>query len=636
MTSRRLYVDIETYSEKDIKAGVYAYSADPSFEIMMAAYALDDGPCRVVVGQDNILAALGDLLLDDNVVKVAHNAQFERVCFSRILPNRVCSGHRGGWTRNERGRWVCGACGRPSKGTSGPFLPPEGWDDTMARAGIHGYPQGLKYLATALGAEDKDEAGTRLINLFCKPYRGKRMTAADKPDEWLDFLAYCHQDVETLRDVDARLGPWPTADERDIWVTDQIINDRGMLIDREMAVAAHAAGERNAVEGREELESLANVANANSVQQLIPALEKMGAELPNLRAETVEHWLAREDLSPDARRVLELRQDLALSASKKFAAALDCVSEGDRLRGAFRYFGAHTGRWAGRGLQPHNLPRAQLDSEAETEAAILDLKMGLGADAFTLKALIRALFVGPLTVVDYNAIEARIVAWLAGEQWALDAFAADRDIYVETAERMSTPTHKLDRSQGKVAVLALGYNGAAGSLEAMGARGTTRDLLRLVNQWRKANPNIVKLWAELDHAFKHGGPAGPILRVDIDGDDRLLQLPSGRAIAYRDVAYRGGRATFASPRRPGMRDDTYGGRLTENATQAVARDILGAALVRLERAGGLDVVGHVHDEVLIAGEQDLEKVYDIMTEPVPWAPGLPVKGDGFTCKRYRK
>lgn len=630
---RKLYLDIETYCERNLKnTSVYPYTEHDSFEILMCAYAWDDDPVRVLVGEEAIKRELLKALVDPTVLKVAHNAQFERVCFTRFFPEK----------RDQFDFRV--------------YLDPRQWDDTMARAGVWGHPQSLAKLAVALGAEEKDEAGTRLINLFSMPYRGKRVAPSERPDEWMDFIAYCSQDVETLRDIDRRLGSW-IGRERDVWLRDQLINDRGIKLDTSLAHNARNAAESNAEEMIRELAALLHVDNPNSVQQFrVGMLETFGIDMPDCRADTVKSMLGSGDLDPGARRALELRQDLALAASKKYAAALNYVSDDGRLRGSFRYFGAHTGRWSGRGLQPQNLPRAQLKTEDDTDAAILDLSLGLGADPYTLKALVRSLFVGPFTVVDYSAIEARVVAWLAGEQWALDAFAKGRDIYVETAERMglyghgvraadvSPEEYKEGRSKGKVAVLALGYNGAVGSLRAMGAEDDDNALAELVAQWRSANPNIVRFWKELEVAFRHGGRAGQHIRVEKDGDSRYVWLPSGRPIAYHGYKIRSVKRpgwdeprqliTFLDPTRRFPYIDTYGGRLTENVTQAVARDLLGYALITLVDNGS-HVVGHVHDEV-ICEKGWIETTERLMCATPLWAKGLPVTGEGMQCRRYRK
>lgn len=643
MPRPKLYIDIETRSRVDLKKfGVYAYSRCPDFRILIASFAMDDDPVQTAYSQREISAIPG--LWSPKVEKVAHNAQFERVCFSQFnLPEPDDIG----------------------------FLDPEDWRDTQAIAGEHGFPQHLAGLGKALEGEQKDEAGTRLINLFCKPVAtGKRKGQwndwTTHPEEWLDFIAYCEQDVETLRDVDRLLPDWPTETERKLFIVDQKIADRGIAIDTELAQAAVTAGKENADEQMARSRELTGLENPNSVQQISGWIQKQGVKVPNMRAETVEKLLDG-DLRPDIREVLELRQELALAAPKKFEAALQAVGPDGRLRGTLKFFGAHTGRWAGRGTQIQNLPRhafqkrnpitgeKEHDDESQ-ELCIWETKAGFGASSDNLKRLVRPMFIVDGSVIDYASIEARVLAWLAGEQWALDAFKLGRDIYVETAERMSTPDHKLDRSQGKVAVLALGYNGGVNSLRAMGADGTDDDLRRLVVQWRKANSKITRLWQKLGDAYGDLGSAGDHLEMtesyDKMGRAVSIRLPSGRAITYHGVKWerytqidsKTGRKQakegwrYADPKNPfnfRQRIGTYGGRLAENVTQAVARDILAEALIRLED-NGFRVVGHVHDEILVEGSYDVEAINQIMTELPDWATGLPVDGEGFTTYRYRK
>jgi len=607
-----LYVDIETRSRVDLKeVGVYRYTEDPDFRILMAGWSLDGGPVQVALSPEEILTIPG--LLDPAVQKVAHNAQFERVALG---------------TLDET------------------LLGPEQWLDTQALAAEHGYPVGLDAVAKVLGVAEKDEAGKKLIRLFTRPKRdGTWNDATTHPLEWLDFIAYCEQDVETLVGVRKKLGDWPTETERQVWWADQRINDRGMRIDLDLCRIAARTVEVNRKTDVAEFTELTGVDNPRSVPQVMTWAQEVGLDLPNLKAETIETALERPDLDPTHRRVLELRQDLALAAGGKFSAALDVVSPDERIRGGFRFFGAHTGRWSGQRVQPQNLPRATID---EPEAAILDLKLGLGADPYTLKALVRSMFIGPLAVVDYTAIEARVVAWLANEEWALEAFRDQRDIYVETAERMSTPSNQLTRFQGKVAVLALGYNGGVNSLRAMGAEGDNDTLQRLVNAWRKTNRRIVKLWERMQDAVDVGGRAGPHIKMTRRGDTLKMHLPSGRAITYHGMRWERFTVTdpvtgkkirkegyrYNDPKRGGARIGTYGGRLTENATQAVARDLLAEALVRLEDAG-YPVVGHVHDEILVESTE-LEEITRLMVQLPRWARGLPVDGEGFITERYRK
>lgn len=622
-----VYVDIETYCELDLKqVGVYAYTEHPSFLILMAAWTVDDDPVWVEFEEDEIRRTLRDMLSLDDAVMVAHNANFERVCFSRLL-------------------------GMPA----GEYLDPRQWEDTQAIAAENGYPQGLAALARALDGEQKDEAGTRLINLFSKPDRkGQRVTEADKPEEWAEFVAYCAQDVVTLRDVHLGLPGWPTRTERSAWIADALVNDRGIRVDLDMVREAIRAAEENTEDAHAEMRELTEVSNPGSVVQLLAWLHGQGLKsIPDLRAETVSRVLKGKAVNSGSekaqrvKRVLELRQEVALATGKKYRAIERGVSTDGRLRGQFRFFGAHTGRWSGRGAQLQNLARKAYGDDLATEGAILDLVLGERVDNASLKALVRSTFLLDGVVVDYSAIEARVIAWLAGETWALDAFRAGRDIYTETADRMSQPGHPLTRQQGKVAVLALGYQGAVNSLRAMGGEGTDEELRHQVNVWRGANPRIVQLWADLGNAFRHGGPAGR-LRVEIDGRDRHIVLPSGRAIVYHNVILddrvriktkRGWMTktadTFSDPKIPNGRTLTYGGRLTENATQAVARDLLALALIRLEKAG-FEVVGHVHDEAMVQGTDDVDAVARIMCEVPRWAEGLPVNGEGFRTFRYRK
>lgn len=617
-----LLLDIETRSPVDLKKyGVYAYSAHPDFRLLMCAWHRPDLGRRVRVALEDIDSIPG--LYDPKVRKVAWNAQFERVCFSR---------HRG----------------LPLD----QFLDPEHWHDTASVAAEYGYPPKLANAAQALGVDAKDEAGTALINYFCKPIgtghrKGQYRTKEDDPVKWAQFVEYCRQDVVVLGQVHADLPDFPTPHEARLYVVDQHINDRGIRIDVQQARAGVAAAQQNKTQQLAEFRELTGVDNPNSGPQVHAWAKATGLKLPNLQAETVEDLLAG-DLDPQHRRPLELRQELALVAYKKYATALASLSGDDRLRGGFRFHGAHTGRWAGKGVQPHNMPRASyMDEEGEWDAvaqaaALLDLvDLGLGADAEDLKKLVRALFLIEGAVVDYNAIEARVIAWLAGETWVLEAFRKLRDIYVEQAKKMGP---QYARKDGKVAVLALGFQGAVNSLRVMGATGTDQELKRIVDLYRETNPRIKRLWYDLGDAFRAGGKVGQHLEIIADGKDRALVLPSGRALVYHNVSHR----TVQGPYGPRVRasfevwqngrryrQDTYGGKLTENATQAVARDYLGEGLVRLHDAG-YSVVGHVHDEVITEGTSDIDGIKALMIQTPEWATGLPMDAEGFVTERYRK
>lgn len=616
-----LDIDIETRSRVDLKkSNAYAYVEDSDFKILMAAYSYNDGPVQLVTDEDDIWDIPG--LFDPDTVVVAHNAAFERVCFSAFSGLPV--GHY-----LEPGRFLC----------------------TQALGSMKGYPRSLEKMAAALGVEAKDGAGTALINFFCKPNRkGEFNSPEDHPEKWQQFKDYCVQDVVVLQGIRKALDPdnllaLPDGEE-EVYNTDQQVNDGGLDVDTDLCEIAMDAADLNRMVQEIRISELTGVANPGSGPQMLGWLQGQGVAVDNLRAATVTQLLEDSSLSPVVREVLELRQELALVASKKYGAALDRVNSDGRLRGTFQYFGAHTGRWAGRGVQLQNLPSASLSDDEDAVdqiigEAVADLKQTRQADAQTLKALVRPMFTGPFTVVDYSAIEARVLAWLAGEQWVLEAFAKGRDIYVETASRMG-PT--MTRKEGKVAVLALGYNGGVGSLQAFNAEGSTDQLQGLVNKWREANSKITRFWPILEDAFKHGSAAGKLIRVEKDGRDRAVVLPSGRSIEYHDVRGKKERdqwgrervrLSYLDPQKPGFRKDTYGGRLTENVTQAVARDILALAMVRLQQRG-YKIAFHVHDEIGLEGTFPIDEVSSIMSEDPGWAKGLPLSAEGYHCPRYRK
>ena len=594
-----VYCDIETRSRVDLrKSNVYRYAADPDFRVLMLAYAVEDGPVELVLDEGDMRRIVEGWIAGGHTL-VAHNASFERIALSRLL----------GWP-------------------VGHYLDPDHFDDSMPLAAEHGFPASLDMLAQWLGGEQKDSAGTRLIHQFSLPNKrtGGFTSPEDKPEQWAEFCDYCVQDVETLRSVYQALPGWPTPGERAAWILDQRINDRGIAVDVPMARAAVDAAEANHLEQSAEFTALTGVHNPGSTSQVMAWFEGRGMALPNLQKATVDAVLASTAPGPTERRALELRQDLALVASKKYIAALDRVDSDGRLRGSFQFFGAHTGRWAGRGVQLQNLPSATVETlegasiDSSIGAAALDLTLGLGGDANTLKAMVRSMFTGPFTVVDYSAIEARVLAWIAGEQWAIEAFAAGRDIYVETAKRMGG----LSRREGKVATLALGYGGGVNSLRAMGAEGEDEDLQALVTSWREANEHITALWNDLERAFWTGGDVGERLRVEVVGDSRRIVLPSGRAVTYHAVRREWGvnrwgkrapQLSFRDPKRGGARVETYGGRLTENCLAGDSEVLTERGWVRLDSVpadvrvwDGIEWVNHegvhssgVHQTVTVDG-----------------------------------
>lgn len=422
-----LWLDIETYSPVDLaKSGVYKYTEHPDWRILMCSWALGDGEVHRAEGHEAILEIPG--LFDRKVLKIAHNASFERVNLSRL---------------KRRG-----------------FLPPEQFFDTAALARAWGLPASLKDFALALGAEEKDEAGTRLINLFSKPSRkGERVTAEEKPDDWAAFGAYCDQDVETMRQAARLLGRDFPCGERAVYEVDQRINDRGVRVDTALAQGAERCFKDNRAEALKEIAKIAGVDNGNSVAQLRAWLKSRGVDTEDLRKDTVKELL-EGDLPDDVRRVLTLRQECAVSAAAKFTAAIRATNDDERLRGTMQYFGASTGRFAGRLIQFQNLARDGFKAEgggydtAAEEAAVGRLLEGGSVPSPELKKLIRPLLMGPFVVCDYSSIEPRVLAWLAGEQWMIDAFNNNEDIYVATAERMGGVEHGFDRQKGKVATLA--------------------------------------------------------------------------------------------------------------------------------------------------------------------------------------
>jgi DNA polymerase len=632
-----LSLDIETYSSVDLKRfGVYAYTRSPDFKILMCGWGLDDDPIQVVTSQWDIYNIPG--LWDDDVLKVAHNAPFERICFSEMARRQLDL--------------------EPYE-----YLPPDTWHDTAAISALKGYPRKLESVAKALGGELKDSAGTRLINLFCKPQRAfnyqRAYTPEEKPKEWAEFIDYCRQDVVTHRDVHRKLGGWPEdGRERRIFMVDQYINDRGIKLNVDLAKRGFEARTKNNEIAGKEIIDLTGANTPNSLAHIKKWLTAKGTTLPDMTADTIEATLKRKGLDPEVRRVLVLRQELGLTAPQKYEVALGSVLPDGRVRGQFMYHGAHTGRWTSRGIQLHNLPRYSFKSDLEDEEAArkevqlktvmaqLDLLLGLGASTDDLKKLVRSALVGPFTIVDYSAIEARVLAWLAGEEWVLQAFRDGKDLYVVQADKMSTPTKKMERRDGKIAVLALGYQGAIGSLQAMGAEGGKDELLPLVLAYRKSVPRIVEFWQEMNDAFRRGGTVGAgfisIEKTGPKGVDRTIHLPSGRDIVYHGFKMitkidKNGVAkvvpSFMDPR-TGFRSGTYGGRLTENVTQAVARDVMADAIVRLYDAG-YQPVAHVHDEVVNEGN-DLPGIKEIMTQVPDWAPGLPIDGEGFVAPFYIK
>jgi DNA polymerase len=610
-----VWLDYESRSRTDIDAGPYRYCQDPDFQVLILSFAIGNEPVRIAQNAVEIFDAHEEMWAVEDPLYVAHNSGFDRIVMSTYK-------------------------GLPE----GTYLTPEQWVDTMVLAQCAGFPGSLDKLTKALKVSEKDATGKRLINLFAKPNRkGGWNDSTTHPEDWKQFCEYARQDTHAMRDA-ARLLPKQSEAERAVWIADQLINDRGVLVDLPMAHRAVQADTENKAAQRAEVIELTGVDNPGSNPQMLAWFESVGFEMPNMRAETVREKLAADDVPDDVRRVLELRQELALtSAPSKFKAALTMAGADGRVRGTARYYGAHTGRWAGRGIQLQNQPRASL-GELEP-LALLDLMEGFGASSAALKALVRPMLLGPLTVVDYSQIEARVIAWLAGEDWVLKAFQGGRDIYVETAKRMGMddPTGK-GRQSGKSAVLGFGYGGGINAAKNVGAKGSDEELEELVQLYRSANPKIRQFWYDLWDAFVHGGSVGPI-SVRKSNGVRRVKLPSGREIIYRGVfakqvekETRTGRKYMGwdviSRHPTGKIAYQWHGTIAENVTQAVARDLLAGCLPVCEDRK-IPVVAHIHDEIVAEGDH-LEELSKIMLDAPSWADGLPVDADGHVVARYTK
>ena len=641
----RLFVDIETYSSEDIKAGAFKYMEAPDFNILLIAYAWDDGPVQMMDLTEPVDRAEWDtfceFLTDPNTVKVAHNSAFERGAFAREL---------------------------------GRDMPPEEWEDTMILAAMNGLPMSLDDAGAALQLRDqKIKEGTLLINYFCKPCKptianGGRTRNLPKhaPDKWERFAEYCRRDVEVCQAIYQKLHRFPVPDwERKVWALDARINERGVLVDQELAEAAIAVDEAFREEHTAELQKLTNLDNPNSVAQLKEWLEGVGVFADSLNKATVAD-LRSSVPDPTTRRVLELRQLLGKTSTKKYEAMTTTAGKDHRVRGLLQYYGAgRTGRWAGRLVQVQNLPQNHLDDiglvrELVRARDLETLEMLFDNVPDVLSQLIRTAFVAKpghtLLVSDYAAIEARVIAYLAGEKWRMDVFAQGGDIYCSSASQMfKVPVVKHGenghlRQKGKIAELACGYGGGVGASKAFGAdkMGLTEDeMQQIVTQWRQASPTIPRFWRDTENAARRALenpgrtftlPCG--VKYQRDADALRCRLPSGRVLSYWDARLDDGSIVFMGQNqttRKWEKTDTWGGKLVENITQAVARDCLAETLFRLHMLD-LDPVFTVHDEVICEVDDDLQlnDILAAMAAPIDWAPGLPLKGAGFCADYYQK
>lgn len=643
-----LGIDIETYSSYDLKTcGVYRYVEAPDWAILLFGYAVDGGPvqCVDLASGESLPEDVRAALTDPAVEKTAYNAAFERVNLGRYLGVR---------------------------------LDPAQWRCTMVRAARLGLPLPLGQCGEVLHLEaGKMKEGAALIRYFSIPGKNGRHYPADAPDRWATFKAYNIRDVEVEQAILAKVRRLEVpAFEDELYTADQEINDRGVLIDRQLVANAERFDtEYKAILARQ-AKTLTGLDNPNSPAQLKRYLADMtGSEVETLNKKVLADLKDQLAEYPDAQELIELRQDMAKTSSKKYTAMLKCVCEDGRIHGLLQFYGAaRTGRWAGRLVQVQNLPQNHLVSLDYARSLVKRGDLEEFTDNYSnpthvLSELIRTSFIAApghtFHVCDFSAIEARVIAWLAGENWVLDVFREGGDIYCRTASKMfGVPVEKHGanaelRQKGKIAVLALGYGGGVSALEAMGGArlGLSEDEEKeIVKLWRGSNDNIVKLWATLEAAAIKAIRTGEDVRVNrgiVVGRKwgmLTITLPSGRTLCYP-------RVSIGIERNDGWRGDheiieyegtnqttkkwgkirTYGGKLTENVVQAIARDILGIVILRAREAG-LPVVFHIHDEIIVeaAPGQTLEQVEALFSKPISWCTDLPLKGAGYTTPYYLK
>ena len=660
---KSLSIDIETYSSVDLtKCGVYKYAESPDFEVLLFGYAVDGGEVSVVdltVGE-TIPADILDALTDDRVAKWAFNAQFERVCLSRYLSDLGISLD----PFHDR---------HPLSTECARFLNPEGWRCSMVWAATLGLPLSLEGVGTVLGLEkQKLTEGKELIRFFCVPCRetksnGGRTRNLPKHDleKWARFKAYNVRDVETEMGIQQKLINFPVS--ADIWEEyriDQEINDRGIGIDMELVRQAIRMDEQAREKLTAAMKKLTELDNPNSVVQMKQWLSENGMEVDSLGKKEVSAML--KDCPEELRPVLALRQQLAKSSVKKYTAMQNAVCADSRARGMFQFYGANrTGRFAGRIIQLQNLPQNHLPDLAEARALVRSgdyaaVEMIYEDVPDTLSQLIRTAFVpqgGRLFYVsDFSAIEARVIAWLAGETWRMEVFKGGGDIYCASASQMfKVPVEKNGvnghlRQKGKIAELALGYGGSVGALKAMGAldMGLSEDELQpLVTAWRESNPKIVQLWWDVDRCVKaavknHSVSELHGLKFECRSGMLFITLLSGRHLAYVKPRIGENRFGGESVTYEGVgsvkkweRLESYGPKFVENIVQGLARDILCYAMRTLRCC---DIVAHVHDELIIEADRQvsLEVLCEQMGRTPPWAEGLVLRADGYTTEFYRK
>jgi DNA polymerase len=640
MTLQTLSIDIETYSSYDLKtSGVYRYVEAPDFQVLLFGYAFDEDLIQVVdLTREKLPNDVYEALTDPKVIKTAHNATFERVCLGKYLKRQ---------------------------------LPVEQWQCTMTKAAMLGLPLSLEACGKPLHLEtQKSLAGKQLIKYFsvpCKPTKVNQGRTRNLPNDdfekWKEFIEYNRTDVDVERQIRQKLAFFEVPEvEREIYCLDQVINDRGVQIDRDFVERAIDLDTINRFRLLEEATRLTGLVNPNSAAQLKAWLTDEGLEVDNLQKGTIPELLEQSP-SHEITRVLTLRQQLSKSSIRKYSAMLESVCADGRLRGLVQYYGAgRTGRWAGRLVQVHNLTRntmSDLDLARECVATSGDLELLYDNVAQVLSELIRTSFVPAaghrFIVSDFSAIEARITAWLAQEQWRLDVFRGDGKIYEASAAHMfKVPLSKVTkdsvyRTRGKVAELACGFGGGVGALRRMGGLDDLSDdeLQEIIDLWRRESPKIVQLWYDVQACAIKAIQGTPMrlagLRFFKQKGLLFIQLPSGRQLCYvkpeliqgpygLEIHYLG----LDQTTQQWCRQHTYGGKLVENIVQAIARDCLAHKMLSLEKAR-YRVVMHVHDEVVLEVQQgSVEEVNKLMSAPLKWAKDLPLSAESFETNYYKK
>lgn len=649
-TMKKLSCDIETFSDVDlIRCGVYKYADSPNFEMLLFAYAVDDGDVHIIdiAGGEELPEKIIQAIKSDTVVKTAYNAQFERVCLSRYL-----------------------------KLPDGEYLNPQSWYCTAVQAAELALPLSLADVGSVLGLErQRMTEGKELIKYFCvpcKPTKSNGNCTRNRPchdiNKWETFKKYCMRDVDVERQIADKLKMYPISDEEHrLYVLDQIINDRGVLVDSELAEQAVKLNSIQTAVAVEQAYMITGLENPNSVTQLKQWLKEKGVEIESLSKKSVKSLADETD--GDVSEMLKLRLLMAKTSVKKYEAVIRSVCSDNRVHGMMRFCGANrTGRWSGNILQPQNLPQNHLPDLTLARDIVKDgdfemLDMMFGNVPNVLSELIRTVLIPKpnhrFIVADFSAIEARVLAWIAGEQWRIDTFKNGGDIYCASASKMfKVPVEKHGvngelRQKGKISELACGYGGSVGALKNMGAveMGVQENELQgLINDWRNANPHIVRFWYEVGNAAmkaikeKTTVPLGKLVFAYERGI-LFIRLPSGRRLSY--IKPRIGTNRFGGDSITYMginsakkwdRLETFGGKLTENIVQGTARDLLANALINAANAG-YDTVFHVHDEIICEvpnGYGSVDELCKLMCIKPEWADGLPLNADGFECEYYKK